>query len=91
MPVLLAVSLIMLKKIQSVLLLHLYNGAYIYFVKFTILPDLITLAPLAVPDKLKLDVFPCIFIFLFIPLRNEYHKIGTFKSKSCEGLWPDLA
>lgn len=75
---------------QSVLLLYFYNGAYIYFINLTILPNLITLAPLAVPDKLKLDEFPSIFIFLSTPLRNEYHKIGTFKGKSCASLWPNL-
>lgn len=67
MPILLAVSLIMLKKIQLVLLLYFYDGAYIYCINLTILPDLITLAPLAVPDKLKSDAFPCIFIFLSTP------------------------
>lgn len=58
MPILLAVSLIMLKKIESVLLLYWYNGAYIYFINLTILPDLETLTPLAVLDELKLNAFP---------------------------------
>lgn len=72
MSILLAVSLILLEKIQSVLLLCFYNGAYIYFINLIILPDVIILAPLTVPDVLKLEAFPCIFTFLSSPSRNGY-------------------
>lgn len=50
MSILLAMSLIMLEKMQSVLLLYFYNGAHIYFISIIILSDAITLTPLAAPD-----------------------------------------